>query len=751
MASSETTMSKADFPPEIVHLFRKRFTYDKQASWQLPGAFEILTSEHKEFDHLLSQKESLNGVKNLLSDKKLDDWHRHTSFTNKAGRIVPEVRRQANAELCTQAWCKFHEIVATYPLIPDSAIWSYEINTIHLCEAPGAFISSLNHYLKTKGVRGDWNWVANTLNPYHEANDGLMMIADDRLIANTLPWWYFGPDNTGDIMTLKYLKGLQQFVANMSAIHLVTADGSFDCQGNPGEQESLVYPLHYCEVVTCLTTLSFGGSFVLKMFTLFQHSSINLMYLLNCCFQEVHVIKPGTSKAGNSEVYVVCLGYIGKEAIQDQLTKMTSHFGEEIGSKALFSHTSLPDSFLESHNKCCTFFYKYQTETIHENLQLFSHMGKEEKSHLDNLRAAAVSYYMENFQVERILRKHWLVRNPRVGCNLNARWMGTRNRRTDTFNERKQLEALTWDEKVAHGYFNAWLKDHIQGNLGQDSFLEGSTSDLSYENWYFLQGQRLTRIHSSPFCDSELLNAFNETIENCCSGEVGSFLLPDCPSCSLQAADSLVSQLLERVDNGHHILVIGASSVYDVLNRRQFIAGLLESPTPCSPFSVLHDGDLVYQQQLLQHVLCALNRLQSGGTLVLPVLCSLTRFTAGIVYVLHHCFKVIGFSCPTSNLTPGTNAVVLCWGYCPLPGPVLQELQQLKQLVDQLVTSKETKQVLEFVPMEELLKGPFLEFLWDLNSAIIKHNLHMIGRHETEKESCNSDPVLKRTKVKHAS
>ncbi|KAI5944802.1 Cap-specific mRNA (nucleoside-2'-O-)-methyltransferase 2 [Manis javanica] len=131
-----------------------------------------------------------------------------------------------------------------------------------------------------------------------------MMIMDDRLIVNTLQWWYFGPDNTGDIMTLKYLTGLQNFISDMATVHLITADGSFDCQGNPGEQEALVSSLHYCEVVTALTTLGNGGSFVLKMFTLFEHCSINLMYLLNCSFDEVHVFKPATSKAGNSEVYV---------------------------------------------------------------------------------------------------------------------------------------------------------------------------------------------------------------------------------------------------------------------------------------------------------------------------------------------------------------------------------------------------------------------------------------------------------------
>ena len=60
--------------------------------------------------------------------------------------------------------------------------------------------------------------------------------------------------------------------------------------------------LHYCEAVAGLLLLGLGGSLVLKMFTLYEHSSVCLLYLLNCCFHQVAVFKPATSKAGNSEV-----------------------------------------------------------------------------------------------------------------------------------------------------------------------------------------------------------------------------------------------------------------------------------------------------------------------------------------------------------------------------------------------------------------------------------------------------------------
>lgn len=95
-------------------------------------------------------KKDLNEVKGRLSDKPLDVWHEHTAATNRTGHVVGHVRRVAGAELCTQAWCKFHELLAGgLPVLPPSALrrGGGRINSVHLCEAPGAFICSLNHYL----------------------------------------------------------------------------------------------------------------------------------------------------------------------------------------------------------------------------------------------------------------------------------------------------------------------------------------------------------------------------------------------------------------------------------------------------------------------------------------------------------------------------------------------------------------------------------------------------------------------------
>jgi len=83
------------------------------------------------------------------------------------------------------------------------------------------------------------------------------MINDDRFMMKTLKNWDFGPDMTGDITNPHYPDNLACQCGNQLA-HLVTADGSFDCQDNPNEQENSVSFLHLKEALTALRVLRPG-------------------------------------------------------------------------------------------------------------------------------------------------------------------------------------------------------------------------------------------------------------------------------------------------------------------------------------------------------------------------------------------------------------------------------------------------------------------------------------------------------------
>ena len=56
------------------------------------------------------------------------------------------------------------------------------------------------------------------------------MINDDRFILGSLENWEFGVDNTGDLMEPANLEQLVARCRQLGDVHLLTADGSIDCQ-----------------------------------------------------------------------------------------------------------------------------------------------------------------------------------------------------------------------------------------------------------------------------------------------------------------------------------------------------------------------------------------------------------------------------------------------------------------------------------------------------------------------------------------
>lgn len=175
------------------------------------------------------------------------------------------------------------------------------------------------------------------------------MFPDDRLILKKVNNWTFLEDNTGNILSLDNLNHLIKMKKSKldkvreaksktkdegSQVYLVTADGSVDDDeddygANVTEQEThSMAHLQFAEILTAIKILQKGGSFVLKIFTFFEAATICHLYFLCCLFNEVHLFKPATSQEGNSEVYVICLEFLGTESVDKVLKeKLLPNFG----------------------------------------------------------------------------------------------------------------------------------------------------------------------------------------------------------------------------------------------------------------------------------------------------------------------------------------------------------------------------------------------------------------------------------------
>ena len=363
----------------------------------------FIENESAYISTLQIEKLDLNTVKSKLDQLDISLWHRHTSNMHKFSSLAYKLRSQIKAELPTQAWAKFYSILCEFNLVPSN---KQIFSSFHLCEAPGAFITSLNHFIKNRvGLSCRLDWCATTLNPYFEGNDLGQMIPDDRFIINSLNCWDFGPDFTGNIM---HPSSLEYFVEKFrhKEIDLITADGSIDCSDNPSEQELTVAQLFLWEIITALSILVNKGSFVLKMFTFFEKCSIAYLYMIAKVFDEVTLCKPGPSKPGNSEVYIVATGFNADLCFNldlfQQMKEAAYHCSDPQIIGDLIDISKIPACFLNSLRYYVEESCSLQKEAIQNNLLTFEKIDKAEQQNLNKVKDYFARMYIEDYEIKPI-------------------------------------------------------------------------------------------------------------------------------------------------------------------------------------------------------------------------------------------------------------------------------------------------------------------------------------------------------------
>jgi hypothetical protein len=135
-----------------------------------------------------------------------------------------------------------------------------------------------------------------------------------------------GADGTGNIL----LRANQDaFVSTVyskhpEGVHLYTADGGFDFSNDYNAQEDAIFPLLVAEALLGLRTLARGGCLILKCFDTTEQPTLDLLWVLTRAFCEWRIVKPRTSRTGNSERYIVGLGFLGAAEASDAIAVLSA-------------------------------------------------------------------------------------------------------------------------------------------------------------------------------------------------------------------------------------------------------------------------------------------------------------------------------------------------------------------------------------------------------------------------------------------
>ncbi|KAJ8657167.1 hypothetical protein O0I10_007247 [Lichtheimia ornata] len=156
-----------------------------------------------------------------------------------------------------------------------------------------------------------------------------------------------GVDGTGDLYqdaNIREFGSIVQQYTRDRGVDLVVADGGFDFTGREMHQEQLARRLILCEIITMLTCLRRGGSFVCKFFDMSQQFTANLVWILYQLFDTICITKPLSSRPANSERYIVCKDLLTQQP--SRLIQALSDLNQRFEKEEISSF--IPAAILES-------------------------------------------------------------------------------------------------------------------------------------------------------------------------------------------------------------------------------------------------------------------------------------------------------------------------------------------------------------------------------------------------------------------
>lgn len=317
-------------------------------------------------------KESLNATKSKLDDEfKKRDFSRYWSQCDpfKSEKyIVSKVGQTFNV---SNAWLKCFEIIMSYKLV-DHITDEKKSTFLHFDNAafPGSFVIATHHLVNTlfQQWAGKYVWKASSLIEKNKLNSDPL---EDKyaLYENYRNHWLMHEKNNGDVLVESNQKDFCEQLGNR--VDLYTSDLGFDVSSDYNNQEYLQMPANIGQILTGLLTLRKGGCLITKQYTIFEPTTIAVMYATASFFDEFFIHKPYTSREANSETYLVGKGFKGGVYFDHPYIKaMMSIATGQAPKEISFIDASLyPKEYLSTIVKAARELARVQSDKINSDIE----------------------------------------------------------------------------------------------------------------------------------------------------------------------------------------------------------------------------------------------------------------------------------------------------------------------------------------------------------------------------------------------
>ena len=299
------------------------------------------------FHHWIHASKSKTNVFNQYANKKkvyqvVNGYERYIDdYDESIGKVSQKYfENGSQPNILSRAFYKLWEILHYFDLIDDN---TKGFTSAHLAEGPGSFIQATMFFREmfAKEAKND-KYYAITL--HGDTEDDVKQEAPElekkfiEYYSKEKPQRLFIHEtvskkmargtmkDNGDLTSVKTIENFKKEIG--TKVDFVTADGGFEWNDeNVQEQECSVLIL--AQILTALNIQKKGGSFVLKVFEMFTTTSAKYIIILKHFYNDVHIVKPLTSRDSNSERYLVCQGFKFEEKqITDILTKLMEVLGK---------------------------------------------------------------------------------------------------------------------------------------------------------------------------------------------------------------------------------------------------------------------------------------------------------------------------------------------------------------------------------------------------------------------------------------
>lgn len=319
--------------------------------------------------------ESKNALDKDFLDRRFQRaWSALDPFRDE--RAVVAFIGNIKSNVVTNAWLKCYEMLNYFNIIPAAEALvdaPRRAEFIHFDNAsfPGTFILATHHYIATRNpaMLARYRWHGSSLIEQNsqdkeplEDKFGLMKRYPDN--------WLMGKSTmNGDVLSEKNQLFFKEKLGGR--VDLYTSDLGFDVSEDYNRQEIFHARANAGQILSGLLTLRAGGTMITKQYMFFCGISISMIYALSHLFEELYIAKPATSRAANSEVYLVGKGFRGESPACDRTVALLFDvISERLGTNlSLFDPADMHKKFLSALIRAACGIFEYQIKVVDANVQ----------------------------------------------------------------------------------------------------------------------------------------------------------------------------------------------------------------------------------------------------------------------------------------------------------------------------------------------------------------------------------------------